>query len=165
MPARSKRGSPSKSSPSKSKSKSRSRSPSRGDRSERKNEDGMSTLLKLVPALQDKGFDKWLKGMQLAGFNNNWYEDGIFFSTMGWQPSDMPALADATSPKERERLRRHRKHCYTLIMNTCEAMAQHFEGVPIGDVSALYAQITQVYTFENPLLATWMPRLISPRQK
>ena len=105
----------------------------------------MSTLLKLVSPLQEVGFDKWFKELQLAGYNNDWYDNETFFSKLGWQPSDMPEVTDAVPSSARKLLSRNRKNCYALIVKSCKGLEQHFEGVPIGDVSALYEKITQVY--------------------
>ncbi len=99
-----------------------------------------SDLLKLVPQLDEVGYDKWLKSIQLVAYTEEWYDiyDDVFVDE-GWEPSNFDdELVDARSKS-------HRKMCFTLIIKTCIANEHLFEDVKLGDVKDAYDRIVRVY--------------------
>ena len=141
MPTRAKKGKGGRS-PSKSKSASRSRSPARSPRWRGKSDTNeMAGMLKLVPQLNEVGYDIWLKAIQLVAYSEDWYdtEAGLFETEEGWQPSDFDMSLSEKSDK------RARKLCFTLMYKTCKDLEYFFEGIKLGDVIAASNQIARIY--------------------
>ena len=96
-------------------------------------------MIKIVPQLNEVGFDNWFKALQIVAYNEDWYnvEDPAYDNEQGWQPSDFdPALVDRDS-------KRARKLCFTLMYKTCKDLEYFFEGIKLGDAIAAYNRITR----------------------
>ena len=98
-------------------------------------------MIKIVPQLNEVGYDNWLKSLQLVAYSEDRYdkEGEMFDGEQGWQPSDFDvSLVDRTS-------KRARKMCFTLMYKTCKDLEYYFEGINLGDATAAYNRITRVY--------------------
>lgn len=101
--------------------------------------DALVAIMKIVPQLEEAGFDKWLKKLQLAAYQFDWYDPEDLEEGKDWTPETFDADDLSESDKK------NKKMCFTTIYNTVDANSDLLEDVEMGDAAGAYRAITSVH--------------------